>query len=281
MVGLLRRRFRSRHRMNCRPRGLVEGQQVVGAEVLAPLLAHDLEQPPPHLRVGVGAVLVLDHAHARGVEDHDAQAAALRQLARQLGHALVVGGDGLRHGTGFHRHQLRRGEEPPLAEHHAQVEQRRQLGLRLDPLCDHLGSDLLRKVDQRLQQAALDQVAVDVADQRDVELQVVGLDLHQGLQARVAGAHVVDGDPEALALEVAEDLLVGLALLGGQALGDLQDHVLVAQPVRLHLADETRARHLVVPQGAARRCSGRASRPASGGGSRRRGRGGGRSARGR
>ena len=41
--------------------GLVEGQQVVGAEVLAPLLAHDLEQPPAHLRVGVGAVLVLDH----------------------------------------------------------------------------------------------------------------------------------------------------------------------------------------------------------------------------
>src|SRR2546423_1211403 len=84
-----------------------------------------------------------------------------------------------------------------------ELAQRLQLGVHLDALGDDLRPDAPREVHERLQQAPLDEAAVDVAHERDVELQEVGLDLDERLQAGVAGAHVVDGDAEALELELA------------------------------------------------------------------------------
>src|SRR6185436_15020025 len=79
--------------------GLVQAHLVLDPVVLPPLLGQQLEDPPPHLLVGVAAVLVLHDGQGARVEDDDALAAAVGQLAGEVGDALEVGGDRLGHGA--------------------------------------------------------------------------------------------------------------------------------------------------------------------------------------
>src|SRR5688572_6864702 len=73
-------------------------------------------------------------------------------------------------------------EEVTLAELDAQLDERLQLPLALDPFRDHPGLDLVPELAQRQEQALLDAAVVDVAHQAGVELQEVGLDGGQRLQ---------------------------------------------------------------------------------------------------
>ncbi len=56
------------------------------------------EHPLPDLLVGLHAVLVLDVAKGASVQDEEAEVAAFRQLAVEVGQPFVVGGNGLGHG---------------------------------------------------------------------------------------------------------------------------------------------------------------------------------------
>src|SRR5262249_45839286 len=77
--------------------GLVQSEHVLVPVVLAALLAKQLEAAFAHLVVGGSAVLVLDAGEGGGVEDDEAQAAALGELAGKPFELLVIGGDGLTH----------------------------------------------------------------------------------------------------------------------------------------------------------------------------------------
>src|SRR5919108_4696216 len=60
----------------------------------------------------------------------------------------------------FHRQHDGRGQIAALAQRHSHLAQRPELRLQLDAFRDHARPDFRRKVDQCLQQASLDQVAV-------------------------------------------------------------------------------------------------------------------------
>ena len=100
------------------------------------------------------------------------------------------------------------------------------------PFRDHLGPDARGEVDERLQEAALDEAAVDLAHERDVELQVVGLDLDERLQARVARRPCRRWRCRSPgALSSLQDCWYGWRSSVGNALRDLQDDLLVPQSV--------------------------------------------------
>ena len=74
--------------------------------------------------------------------------------------------------------------------------------------------------------------AVDAAHEDVVELQVVGLDVGQRREVRVARADVVDRDAEVLRAELREDLAEEALVDGVRALGDLEDDAVGLEPER-------------------------------------------------
>ena len=75
----------------------VQAQDVARPVVLALLLVEDLEDALPDLFVGVHSVLVLDAGEGGGVEDEEADVAALGELLLDLRKPLVIGRNGLGH----------------------------------------------------------------------------------------------------------------------------------------------------------------------------------------
>ncbi len=115
-----------------------------------------------------------------------------------------------------------------MAQRHPQRSQPRQLGAELDSLGDEEAADLVGVPAERLDQGGAVVVGVDAADQRAVELHVVGGEHGDLAQPGVAGADVVDGDPHPVRAQ-RRDRVAGLeVVLDQRLLGDL-DH----QPVEV------------------------------------------------
>src|SRR5690348_13329954 len=88
-------------------------------------------------------------------------------------------------------------DQPALDEGDSGVADRGALGLGLDALGDDGGAELAGERGHRADDATLGGVALDVADQRHVELDDLGLERGERGEAGVAGAEIVDGDAEA------------------------------------------------------------------------------------
>src|SRR6185295_5772334 len=116
-------------------------------------------------------------------------------------------------------------EPVPLAVADAAAPQRARLLLAFDALGDQLRADARSHLEQRMHQLLLDEAAVDVLDEREIDLDELGLHLGQSLQRRVPGADVVDGDEEALPPQRLEAAAERLEIVDRGALGDLQDEV--------------------------------------------------------
>jgi hypothetical protein len=84
-------------------------------------------------------------------------------------------------------------QQVALGERDPEPDERFQLGHALDPLGQHPGVELAGEAAQHLDQGRLGRVAVAAGDQRPVQLDQVGAEQHQVLEAGVAGAGVVDG----------------------------------------------------------------------------------------
>src|SRR5687768_2955196 len=90
----------------------------------------------------------------------------------------------------------RAGDEVALQQIAAQLDQRVGLGLGLDALADHRHAMLAAQLRDRADQALLQRMSVDVADQGHVELDEVSVERANGAHPRVASSKVVDRDPE-------------------------------------------------------------------------------------
>src|ERR1017187_8179825 len=97
-------------------------------------------------------------------------------------------------------------EKEPLAPRDAKAAEAFQLVARLDALGDQLGVDALAERRERTHDLALDPVLVEARDERVSHFHVLRPELHDGLEARVARARVVDREPEAGRPEPPDDL---------------------------------------------------------------------------
>src|SRR4029453_14063885 len=140
----------------------------------------------------------------------------------------------------------RASEEEALAVRDAQRLQDTQLLARLDAFGDDLRVHLSSEAHQRLEEILLDLPAVDPAHEDVVELQVIGLDVRERGQVRVAGADVVDGDAKVLRAEFREDFAEEPLVDGVRALGDLQDDAIGLEAQRHYLVAEERSEELGV-----------------------------------
>src|ERR1041385_1617056 len=94
----------------------------------------------------------------------------------------------------------------------------------LDAFGDHHRTVIVRELHHRLDEILLDEIRVDRVDERDVELDEVGLEIRDRAETGVAAARVVDGETEAAFAKDAEALAEFWVVLDRRALGDLDDH---------------------------------------------------------
>ncbi len=146
-------------------------------------------------------------------------------------HGLVgAGHDGQAHVIGRRGWRRRRpAEKIALAEMRAQADEAGQLGFGLDTLGHNAAADFFGKGQHGFQKRPFDRVGVDAAHQGHVDLHEIGLDLGDGGQAGIAGAHVVHGHAVAGVAVVGQGAVKEVEVLDAVAFGDLQHHV-----ARLH-----------------------------------------------
>ena len=88
-------------------------------------------------------------------------------------------------------------EEEALHQVNTQLLHRLELLGALDALGNDLRSVIVRELHHRLDEVLLDEVRIDAVDQRDVELDVVRLQIRDRSKTRVAAARVIDGESKA------------------------------------------------------------------------------------
>ena len=125
----------------------------------------------------------------------------------------------------LHRRERRPAEQVALAEFDAERRQRREVGPPLDAFGQEVGADPAAERHERLDEGLLGVVVADAVDDLAVDLDDRRPQRRDQREARVAGAGVVDREPEAglaqgldLAMEHAD---VGDRLLLGAFDGDL------------------------------------------------------------
>src|SRR5690606_37078251 len=131
-------------------------------------------------------------------------------------------------------------EEEPLGQVHAEVPDGLELLAPLDPLGHDLGALSLREADDGLDEVLLEEVGVDVGDQRDVELDEVRRQVGDGAESGVAAACIVDGEAEATLAEGGEVLLEARVVLDRGALRDFENDpagVVDAELTRIEVAE--------------------------------------------
>ena len=162
----------------------------------------------------------------------------------------AVGGRSLRHRT---EASARTADVPPLTLRDVEVGQGRQLFGSLDAFGADAGADAGGEADDSIGEGGQRRLSVDAADQRAVELEDVGAQRHDALQAGVALTDVIDRDSGAAFAQLVEnttqdnrigDLLVlgDLDLDAGQVPGKPVHEAKVAQARGAEVDRERRAR---------------------------------------
>ena len=114
-------------------------------------------------------------------------------------------------------------QEEALHEMHAELLHRLELLGALNALRDHHRLVVIRELHHRLDQILLDEVGVDAIDQRDVQLDVVRLEVRDRPESRVAAAGIVNGKPKARLPERPQTLPEFRIILDRRPFGDLDD----------------------------------------------------------
>jgi len=120
---------------------------------------------------------------------------------------------------------------------HAQPLHRLVLLGALDTLRDHLGTLIVGEAHHRLDQVLLDEVRVDAVDERNVELDEIGLEVRNGAQAGVPAPGVVDRKAIAAFAQGLQPLAKLRVVLDRRALGDLDDDALRVGHLVIELAE--------------------------------------------
>jgi hypothetical protein len=116
-------------------------------------------------------------------------------------------------------------ERPPLAEGDVEAGERDKLPERLDALGADGGAGLAGEAHERVDERRAGGVAIDPVDERAVELDHVGLEAHDALEAGVAGAGVVNRHTGAALAQRREQRGEIGVVLDKLMLGDLDDDV--------------------------------------------------------
>ena len=160
--------------------------------------------PPPH--AGSSSVIAASH------ERLALRSGLTAQLSRAAAGWAAYGSTGRR-------------VEVALAEADAELAQRAPTSSRVwIPSAITVAPTPRAHVEDGLHHLLADPLLVHVAHQGHVDLEVAGAEGGHGLQARVAGAHVVDGEGEAEIGERVHGLAVEVEVLDDLPLGDLERH---------------------------------------------------------
>src|SRR5689334_19033740 len=124
-------------------------------------------------------------------------------------------------------------QEKALHEVHAQPLHRLVLLRSLNAFGNHLRALIVRESHHRLDEVLLDEVRVDAVDERDVELDEVGLEVRDGTETGIAAPGVVHREAVPTLAERLETLTELRIILDGCPLRNLDDHA-------------TRIRHLTI-----------------------------------
>jgi len=161
----------------------------------------------------------------------------------------IVGGVGRemrgRSGAGHLRPRRRRpGQEVALDEVDVGIAQNVELPSGLDPLGDHARAHLPGKGHHRSHQGPAVGILVDTPDEFAVELQVVGRELHDVAEARVAGTGIIHGETEPATEPSGQTATEVVVVLDRLLLGQLQDEPVgkvIAQSQESRVGDGRRA----------------------------------------
>lgn len=116
-------------------------------------------------------------------------------------------------------------EEPALAEVDAEAAQHLELLERVEPLADHARAHLLGQLQHGGEHVLARRVLIDAGDHRAIDLDEVGLELDELLEAGIARARVVEGELEPEAPVLIEQLGKGGEAPDRFLLRDLEDDV--------------------------------------------------------